>query len=272
MPIAVMVISCLACYPAEQQKDGPRQHQQITQKAPPEAASRIASPHARPHQNGRNDDPQEPEHSNWYKAVSPDTWPSWIVVLAALGGILAAIRTLASIKRQADIMEEQAIANRIVAEAARTSSEALIDIERAWVEVYLELGTEPHVIEGNGRTTVSLKFRCANFGKTPAWISTKQIGMTILSDPIAVPNEIPNVGDFALIGPELLEAGKDMPHSGDVTCEGKITGKQPGLIYGRVTYRDIFFKHRTTTFGYWIHEGAKLQRLPFVYPAYCQHT
>lgn len=163
------------------------------------------------------------------------------------------------------------------ADAAKASADALINIERAWIEVYLSLGPEPSIIENTRavdpvHTTVSLEFVCTNYGKTPAWINTKQIGMMILREHIAVPNIRPTETSFPLIGPELVAAGADLSHEGHVECEGRITKGHPALVYGEVSYRDIFHKHRTTTFGYWITEDKKVERLPFLYPAYNEHT
>jgi hypothetical protein len=199
-------------------------------------------------------------------------WQAWETRRAAN----SAAQSVEFVRQQITVMERQTIATEVAANAAKENAKALINVERAWVEVYIELGPTPHAMlstSGNGdiKTTVSVKFSCKNFGKTPAWIGIKQIGMVILPSQIEVPNKPPPGGPFPLIGPELLAAGQDMPHIGQIDCDGEITADRPGLIFGLVTYRDILWEHRSTTFGYWIYEGNKLERLPFVYPAYNEH-
>src|SRR5580700_2911735 len=122
------------------------------------------------------------------------------------------------------------------AEAAKASADALINIERAWIEVYLSLGPDPSIMEntradGPVYSTVSIQFMCTNYGKTPAWINTKQIGMMILREVIGVPNIVPTETHFPLLGPELVAAGSDLSHTGYVECEGRITKEHPGLVY-----------------------------------------
>jgi hypothetical protein len=186
-------------------------------------------------------------------------------------------RQAVQVREQTTIFRESAEAAKSAADAANLNAKTLINIERAWIEVYLKLGPNPSIVEHSSSgapdtTTVSLGFTCTNHGKTPAWITMKQIGMMILHEHIAVPDELPGETEFPLIGPELVAAGTDMPHTGHLNCEGRITKGHPALVYGKVSYLDIFRERRTTTFGFWISEARKLDRLPFVYPAYNEHT
>lgn len=212
--------------------------------------------------------------------ISSANLPTDYLVIVGICGAFVALSSLKSIhhsavqvRNQTKLLEQSANAAKDAADAAKGSADALINIERAWIEVYLGLGPIPHVVEqGEDRTSVSLEFNCTNFGKTPAWVITKQIGMILLPEAIAVPSELPSAGHFPLIGHELVAAGKELIHTGIVSCDGRITRAKPALIYGSVTYMDIFQKGRTSTFGYWIKENGKLERLPFLYPAYNRHT
>lgn len=166
----------------------------------------------------------------------------------------------------------QAVQTKTAAEAALLNAKALINIERAWMGIYIQLAPRLSIAEHSASTTVTLEFTCTNHGKTPAWINLAEIGVIILSERIAVPNSMPETKSFPVIGPELVPAGKDMAREGQVVCEGKITRDHPALVYGKVTYFDILHEPRLTTFGFWINEDRTVDRLPFVYPAYNEYT
>lgn len=198
------------------------------------------------------DAPVVPARFDWNAVAALAT-----VALAFIGIVaaLAAMRTLRAIEQQTGVLQESISVARASANAAEKSANALINIERAWVEVHLEggHGQKPQIILGTdatGGTSVSanIAFTCTNFGKTPAWITTKQIGMIVLSNQTAAPDKIPEVHDFPFIGPELVAAGKTLEHSGMLHCEGHITVDHPGLIY--LSIRDLTMEpgtHRILT-------------------------
>jgi hypothetical protein len=170
--------------------------------------------------------------------ISSANLPTDYLVIVGICGAFIAISTLKSIhhsavqvRKQTELLKESANAAKDAADAAKESADALINIERAWIEVYLQLGPTPHVVThqsaGENQTSVSLEFNCTNFGKTPAWVITKQIGMILLPEAIAAPNELPDTRAFPLIGHELVAAGKEMIHTGIVHCDGRITKGQP---------------------------------------------
>src|SRR5882762_5158725 len=93
-------------------------------------------------------------------SVSPETlppwwdvvWATWALVFVGLGGTVAAIWTLLTIRRQTTAIEQQVREMRnaggqteklifesaLQSIAAKRSAEALINTERAWIMVELE--------------------------------------------------------------------------------------------------------------------------------------
>jgi hypothetical protein len=182
--------------------------------------------------------------------------PSVLLVLVGIGGVWAALRTLTAIEKQVD---------------------AMVNSERAWMQVDLGLGPNPAVIENTSGagpvfTFITVSVKWLNVGRTPAWINLTQIGLMILPDEINAPASLPEAGDLSIIGPEMVGADKVFAQTGTVKALGRITRENVGLIYGKVSYFDIFRIHHTTTFGFFVQEDRRIQRLPFVYPVYNEHT
>jgi hypothetical protein len=197
----------------------------------------------------------QPKHY-LYRLFDAPNLPSILLVLLGIGGIWAALRTLTTIEKQVD---------------------AMVNTERAWMEVDVELGPSSAVVEvTDGQqptvTVVSVAVKWLNVGRTPAWINLTQIGMIMLPDETKAPAALPEPGDLSVIGPEMVAADKDFSQTGTVKGEGKITREQIGLIYGKVSYFDIYRKYHVTTFGFIVDDNRRVRRLPFLYPAYNEHT
>jgi len=96
--------------------------------------------------------------------------------------------------------------------------------------------------------------------------------MMMLPDETNAPAVLPEPGFPSVIGPEMVGADKDFAQTGTVKAEGKLSREQVGLIYGEVSYYDIFRQHHTTTFGFIIDHQRSVRRLNFMYPAYNEHS
>jgi hypothetical protein len=91
-------------YPPEKQQYSAHEHQEERKNAPPTVTlPPVSAPVRQPAAEIKQYCCNENAEDIWYKAVSPDTWPNWAVVIAALGAIWAALRTLRTMKRQADL-------------------------------------------------------------------------------------------------------------------------------------------------------------------------
>jgi hypothetical protein len=191
-----------------------------------------------------------------YRLFDAPNLPNIILMFVGIGGVWAALRTLRAIEKQVD---------------------AQVNAERAWMEVDMELDASlaiTEVTEGQQPlfTVVSLEVKWVNIGRTPAWINATQISMMMLPDETHAPQSLPGPGFPSVIGPEMVGAGKDFAQTGTVAAEGKITRGQVGLIYGEVSYYDIFKQHHRTTFGFIVNHQRKVRRVNFMYPAYNEHT
>lgn len=191
-----------------------------------------------------------------YRVFDAPNLPNILLVIVGIGGVVAALRTLRAIEKQVD---------------------AQVNTERAWMEVDIELGPSPSVTEVTSgqsptETVVSVAVKWKNVGRTPAWINLTQISMMMLPDETHSPKVLPAPGYPSVIGPEMAGADKEFAQTGIVQAEGKITRDQVGLIYGEVSYYDIFKQHHTTTFGFTVDHNRRVRRLNFMYAAYNEHT
>ena len=96
--------------------------------------------------------------------------------------------------------------------------------------------------------------------------------MMMLRSETEAPQVLPTPGDPSIIGPQLVGAGKDFVQTGVVKADGRLSHEQVGLIYGEVSYYDIFRQHHDTTFGFIVDHNRRVRRVNFMYPAYNQHT
>jgi hypothetical protein len=151
----IIVIGLLvgaAVYPVPKPKAAAQEHQKVSDKGPPKAAVLpVPATPCQPAANVKKDCPKEKAEEIWQKAFSPESWPSWAVVIAGLGAILVGLRTLR-------IIERQTKATEVAANAALLNAQAVINSDRPWVVIFA-------VKEFKG-----FSFRAGNLGKTPAEI------------------------------------------------------------------------------------------------------
>jgi hypothetical protein len=157
-------------------------------------------------------------------------------------------------------------------------------IERAWVMADVEPDSEKwrdrklHVLEGSGtsgdNTAIYAVLVCTNAGKSPAWIDETRAKFEIVKTLPEIPNfESAEYIEASTIPLGMVEGGA-VPHTQRLPWTPTAVGHEEvgkmSVIYGFVKYRDIFKKHRITTFGYRIIHG-KLKRLEN-YPEYNKNT
>jgi hypothetical protein len=130
-------------------------------------------------------------------------------------------------------------------------------IERAWVVVDIrhedsQLETTTKIGDVVDETTsVPLTCISLNGGKSPAWVIEKRIRFEIFENPEAIPKTPPL---------ERTTVFDDVPHTvytrehsvkADMpVAQGRLNERNVGVLYGVVSYRDIFNNIRRTTFGY----------------------
>jgi hypothetical protein len=139
--------------------------------------------------------------------------------------------------------------------ATSKNADALINSERTWVLVDVEIAPSCGVIKHNSReitsTDVTVSIKCSNEGKSPAWITEKRVGF-IIED--KWPDYEPNIAATHRIqvAPEPMKVGGNSVIEYTVTSRGQINYSNHAFIYGCVTYNDVFGKDRETRFGYQI--------------------
>jgi hypothetical protein len=209
---------------------------------------------------------------------------TWALALVGLGGTIAAIWTLLTIRRQTTAIERQVHemqntsiqTDRLIDEAtkqsiaAKKSAEALINTERAWIMVELEwvpgyLGRElgSRRIEGGEQTfntSAPIRFKYTNEGKTIAWIDEKLACFQIVK-------ELPKQPDLSVL--EMLDPvpewvgvkgggklDKGLEADGQEKSEGVMS-----VVWGVIKYRDAFNARHETVFGFRIRPDETFVRL-----------
>ncbi len=176
-------------------------------------------------------------------------------------------------KEQRKDREEQHKETLAQLNVSQAQADALVNSERAWVMVDVEWDTakwadrKAHVLEGSGTggdtTGIYIVLTCRNEGRSPAWIEEKRARFQIVD--VLPPKPDFSSAEFIQVGPEPIGIGKALPHTNHIYWLATGTGHE-GLgktmvVYGIVTYRDIFNKLRETTFGYRITPSRELVRL-----------
>jgi len=218
------------------------------------------------------------------------------LVIVGIFGVRYARRSLRAIESQGMVMEGQLAAmkaqlsqmenagqqtERLIeqsakgATAAKESADALINSERAWVMVDVEL-RDKGVYQSTDNnitrrfTMIDAKVICTNEGKAVAWITQKSSFFGVLNE---LPHEFNELrlqsfhrepeplapGDVSEFNVHFLTAG----YRGD--------GGSLLVFYGAVKYRDSFKENCETRFGYMVNIDNRLERIPG-YPEYNKAT
>jgi hypothetical protein len=114
-PWLIIAVTAMAVsYPAEQQQHGSSEHQKEAKQSIPSTVLPAPALVGQPGPEIINCRCSEDTKGILEKATSPETWPNWAVVIAALGAIWVGYRSFGAVKDQAD-------ATRLAAEATRDS-------------------------------------------------------------------------------------------------------------------------------------------------------
>lgn len=150
-----------------------------------------------------------------------------ILVVVGIVGVCAAYRTLRAIELQTTHLRNSVIQATNAARAAKTSADAVIASERAWIvaelaPICVKFGNWWHRPSGNAWAALSNeeimkgdhlkhKLKLTNMGRTPAHILSFQIGYSCLSEGVT---DLPEgtSGDIVAVHPfdRLLAAGGAM--------------------------------------------------------------
>jgi hypothetical protein len=159
------------------------------------------------------------------------------------------------------------------------------DIERSWVMPTLEqehgsprLLDENATRDGDGKITfmrpiANLLLTLKNSGRSPVWVKHLHARLVLVDSEDSLPKK-PQLNDedsFGWFPPPFTEQ-----EYLEFQLADKVTSKPPFkdkcVIYGKVTYLDIFRQERFSTFGYVVQLGSvKIERLAY-HPEYNRNT
>jgi hypothetical protein len=176
----------------------------------------------------------------WYKAVSPDTWPSWAIVISGLVAVWVAVRTLRTLERQAEESRNAAEAAKESAKAALKNVEALIKSERPWFVA---------TVEPSAENPTTYRLRIENKGKTPGILNEMFAESTFAERPDSLP--LPPTYRSPCIAPnDNLFSQNDsyvVPYDykpsamvGQWLSSANHSPTDSLVIYGKLTYTDSF--------------------------------
>jgi hypothetical protein len=150
------------------------------------------------------------------------------------------------------------------------------NIERAWVMVEIQPDLEKpsdgrlQVFESSGTdgdstAAMNVVLNCSNAGKTPAWIEEVIAKFEMVKSLPETPNFESAQSIQRSTIPLGMAEGGTVPHTQKIRwtpiAKGHQNTDEMAVIYGRVAYRDIFGRQRTTTFGYKLRPHGGLERL-----------
>lgn len=132
----------------------------------------------------------------WHDAFAPQYLSNWALALVGIGGVIAAIFTLCSIKRQTRSIHNQAVQVRKqtrifkesadaawkAAEAALLNAQTLIGSERPWLLIPPKGIDPPYLVpveENMGERATTCIFRIKNYGNTPARIFASKVELQL---------------------------------------------------------------------------------------------
>jgi len=114
---------------------------------------------------------------------------------------------------------------------------------------------------GGGVETVGVDICliCRNDGRTPAWITEKQIHLRNLAVLPVNPDFTVEAMDFSSKILEPLNVGGESRTRWTPECDGPTVASKTLVLYGYVKYRDAFSPERETRFAYTV-QGQLLRR------------
>jgi hypothetical protein len=229
-----IVVALLAVNPLRVQNAAPDKQQQEAYQVPSSPFSMQPQPAAGPEQQSPTNEPNHPSF-DWLWRPLRDNWP---LVAVAIWGILVALRTLDTIRKQTDATVK-------AANAASKSADALVCAERPWLVLTIKrpfkLDQRARVdwfIKNTGRSTARIlegKFRCRKYRGTEKLPDIPDYGEPINFYSVPVPP------DNSLEAWCYMEPAERDYRRLTSTEIGEIREKGHELIaYGYVRYLDTF--------------------------------
>ena len=174
---------------------------------------------------------------NWLLSANA---PNWALVLVGVGGVVAALLTLRALRKQSDLLQDQTAATKDNAVSAKLSAQAVLNSERAWIEI--KLGPpEKHPLDQEPSDLFECSIQIENHGRTVARIESVQVGADCISGPY--PKEPFNYQTKSFHS--LLGSGQQVTIDGFSADHGFpdwrsiLDGTKRGVLRITVKYRDV---------------------------------
>jgi hypothetical protein len=209
----------------------------------------------------------------------PSEW--WMVGLTSLIVIVAAIQA-SFFWHQLRLIEKGMVDSTKAADAATRSAEVAADSERAWIITKVEFSSGlPDIAGQGGPVTSAMVVSLENAGRSPAEIKIARVVTALVSSDDELPEQ-PFYGDpnemyeVSAMGGEIIPAREKIQMFCPIQNIPLLTQSQKleikrGLktlyCYGKVIYKDLSGRVRTTQFGYsfYVRAGASDSRPEAMY-------
>lgn len=187
-------------------------------------------------------------------------------VIAAQGAnnrISHQIRLMQTANDQTNKLIEE---TRISADAAKTSADVLVNSERAWLLVDVErapgsaaflAGTNA---DNGSYAAILVDVIAKNQGRSPAWIIQHFQFFELLDSIPPTPTFEKHIRDGDIYSQPVAVNGEYKMRC-DLVAEGRMEDKRQSIVYGIIRYRDIFWKIRYTTYGYYVDTAGGIYRM-----------
>jgi hypothetical protein len=239
---ALLIIWILATIgqPIQKRQDSPnpQKNEEIGEQASPPTPSPVPRENGQSKPNENKGAPESETH-NWHEAFAPPTWSNWALVLIGVVAIIAAWRTLGTLNKQtAD--------TKTAADAALLNAQAVINSERAWIDVIGMANPEPGWTKKLGVHF----FRVQNKGRTPAQFISGTLDHVFVDTPNDLPVSPNYKSSFNSPNEMFITAGTyfdTSPHFNPRAIieqrpisEKNVKPDQILLFYGQIIYEDVF--------------------------------
>ncbi|MGD1080462.1 MAG: hypothetical protein ABR881_19255 [Candidatus Sulfotelmatobacter sp.] len=168
----------------------------------------------------------------------------------------------------------------VVLNQLRTSK----DIERSWVMPKLTRDSQSSMLlcEGTSSehgkitsvtTTAFVSLTLKNDGRSPVWVKDLHARLVLLDSVDKLPKkpELNDDDDQQWYPAPFADGGQESLRL-QLTANGSQVAKQWCVVYGKITYLDIFRKERFSTFGYVIESGGSTVDRLQSHPEYNRNT
>ena len=207
--------------------------------APPIAAEKTSGSRDQPPDQG---DERSRGAKVMCDAFAGTTATDRIMVVVTLAYVLVNYWMLLAIQRQADVASSAAAAAQTSANEAKLSGERFVRLEQPWLT---PLPGIPEPVSER-ETTYRFRVKLVNYGRTPAWVTSRRIHLVRVVNREVPPDEPRGFLSDAISRDEIVIAPKkklveyEVEDLSDTDKGDMMRGALTFLLHGEIEYRDTF--------------------------------